>query len=252
MLVKQLLPKNDTIRKIPEGVHFLNVSELYCDTIQGEGVYTGCPATFLRLQNCVMNCDYCDSTEVWRKGNPYTLDELYDAMYYTCLDALALGQHLVITGGSPLLQQENLYHFINGFKTKFGFLPFIEIENECVIQPHSRLVSYIDCWNNSPKLSSSVVPERIRYRPDIIKTVASFPNSWFKFVICREEDWEEIDEMFLGTELIHRVQVILMPEGSTREELIRNQEMVIDMAIGNNVRYSSREHIMIWNKKTGV
>jgi organic radical activating enzyme len=71
--------KSEMIDELME-VPYLKVSEFYCDTIQGEGSYIGHPATFLRLTNCSLNCIYCDSKEVWRKGNPYSFQELFDLM----------------------------------------------------------------------------------------------------------------------------------------------------------------------------
>ena len=43
-----------------------------------------------------------------------------------------------------------------------------------------------------------------------------------------------------------------MPEGATREELKKNREFVVDMAITNNVRYCTREQIVLWDNKIGV
>jgi len=45
---------------------------------------------------------------------------------------------------------------------------------------------------------------------------------------------------------------ILMPEGAMRDELNRTRELTVDIAIRENVRFSEREHIVLWNKKTGV
>jgi organic radical activating enzyme len=71
-------------------------------------------------------------------------------------------------------------------------------------------------------------------------------------VISDESDWEEIQENFLDTFYVNRGRVILMPEGCTPEEIAEKREMVINMAIKHGVRYSTREHIMIWGKKIGV
>lgn len=230
---------------------FLRVSEFFYDTIQGEGVCTGHPATFLRLQNCTLNCTWCDTKEVWRKGNPYTIIELLDRIYVHRLDMkLKKGQHLVITGGSPLMQQKNLITFIKAFIRRFGFKPFIEIENEAVIIPDVELVSLIDCWNNSPKLASS--GNNNAYKPKVLKVLSRLPNSWFKFVVTCPEDWEEIQTKYIFTGLISKNQVILMPEGATIAELQKNREKVVEICVENNVRYSTREHVVIWDKKTGV
>jgi hypothetical protein len=43
-----------------------------------------------------------------------------------------------------------------------------------------------------------------------------------------------------------------MPLGGTREELHNNRKTVVDMAIRENVLYTSREHIELWDIATGV
>ena len=43
-----------------------------------------------------------------------------------------------------------------------------------------------------------------------------------------------------------------MPEGQTQDELSKTRELTANMSILNEVRFSDRLHITIWNKKTGV
>ena len=236
-------------RDFVEGSNVLRVSEFFYDTIQGEGIYVGHPAAFLRLQGCTLNCSYCDTKAIWKNGNPYTFTELFDLMCTQLVDKLRNGQHLVLTGGSPLLQQKNLIVFIERFISAFKFKPFIEVENECILTPVSEFAKYVDCWNNSPKLANSGMNG---FRKIAIKETASLRNSWFKFVVNKEEDWEEINTMYIKSRLIQKHQVILMPEGTNKKELEQNRHLVVDLAIKNNVRYCSREHIVLWDTATGV
>ena len=231
----------------------LNISEFFFDTIQGEN-FVGYPATFLRLSQCSLNCNWCDTQEVWRFGNPYSLDELFDYMkQYDLIRRFKEGQHLVLTGGSPLLQQEALIYFFQEFQMLYHFVPYIEIENECVIMPKHPMITAVSCWNNSPKLSSSGNSKERRYRPEILRRLSQLNNSWFKFVIADlGKDWREIDEDFIQPGLIRKSQVVLMPQGATREELIANRQEVVDLDIEKNVRYSTREHLILWDKRTGV
>lgn len=235
------------------GNNILEIAEFYSDTIQGEGIFTGVPAAFLRLQHCTLNCVYCDTTEVWRTGNPYTFDELLKLMEDSgSIDKFRDGMHLVVTGGSPLRQQLSLIGFFAEFVERFKFLPFIEVENECVIKPFPQLVDIVNCWNNSPKLFSSGNTINARYKPNVIYYMATLPSSWFKFVVDCEEDWQEIQRDFLEPKLIKRNQIILMPEGADINKLEEHREKVVDMAIRYNVRYCTREHIVIWNKNVSV
>jgi 7-carboxy-7-deazaguanine synthase len=253
MKVKQIISANPDFKKENAGENSLQIAEFFCDTIQGEGINMGQPATFLRLQYCTLNCVWCDTKEVWRFGNPYSFEELFDLMEKNeVIDRFIKGQHLVITGGSPLRQQTRLIAFIHAFQYRYAFTPYIEIENECTLMPEAQIISFVKCWNNSPKLQSSENSFESRYKPEVLKKLSSLQNSWFKFVVSSDRDWEEIVENYIEPELIDISQIILMPRGATREELQQNREIVLDIAIENNVRYSTREHIVIWDKKTGI
>jgi len=231
---------------------FLNVAEFFCDTIQGEGINTGCPAAFLRLQDCTMNCVWCDTRSVWRYGNPYTFEELFYMMDQVELPKkLFEGQHLVLTGGSPLKQQAMLVKFLWEFTNRYDFLPYIEIENECTLMPIPEMVNLVKIWNNSPKLANSGNIKELRIQPKILNYLNKLSNSWFKFVVeGTDEEWQEIEEDFLPH--IKKSQIILMPMAGSRAELERNRERVVQLTIQKGVRYCTREHVEIWDKMTGV
>ena len=40
------------------------INEIF-QTIQGEGVFTGLPAIFVRLQGCPVGCPWCDTRHTW-------------------------------------------------------------------------------------------------------------------------------------------------------------------------------------------
>jgi 7-carboxy-7-deazaguanine synthase len=253
--VKQLIRANPAVaRKVPSGEPYLDIAEFFCDSIQGEN-FIGWPSSFLRLQHCTLNCIWCDTQRVWREGNPYTFEEVFSLMedpQYDLIRKFREGQHLILTGGSPLRQQRELISFFDAFSSRYAFIPFIEIENECTIIPEVALSSRVKLWNNSPKLSHSGNPKPLRYRPEVIKHLASLENAWFKFVIAGTSDWDEIQQDFIDTGLISKNQVVLMPLANSREELHQNRHMVVEMAISHNVRYCSREHVALWDVLTGA
>lgn len=254
-MVKQIITANPTEKRelLKDESDFLRIAEFFYDTIQGEGVNVGQPATFLRMQNCTLNCVWCDTKEVWRYGNPYTFDEIFTLMNVSnVISQLRNGQHMIFTGGSPMLQQEKLYLFITAFINRYYFKPYLEVENECTLMPSDKMFNIIDCWNNSPKLENSGNPFERRYKPEILKKISSQPNAWFKFVVTNDNDWLEIESGFIGPGLIKKEQVILMPQGATRSELEINRPIVVELAVENGVRYCTREHIVIWDKKTGI
>lgn len=250
---KLIIEANPAFQKVVSNSdQVIEVAEFFCDTIQGEN-FIGWPSAFLRLQYCTQSCSFCDTTAIWKCGNPYTFEELFSLMEEADLiRKFTEGQHLVLTGGSPLLQQDKLVPFLKEFIQRYGFKPYIEIENECTLMPDQELTELTDCWNNSPKTTNSGVRREVRYKPAIIKCLASLKNSWFKFVVSQEEDWTEIKNDFLDTDLINKNQVVLMPMGASQVELSQNREIVINLAVRENVRYSTREQIVLWDKKTGV
>jgi organic radical activating enzyme len=94
--------------------------------------------------------------------------------------------------------------------------------------------------------------ERARYKPEIIVKLSNESNSWFKFVVAQESDWQEIEKDYLQPGLIQRSQIILMPEGQTQEELSKTRELTADVAIREGLRFSDRLHITIWNQRVGI
>lgn len=68
-------------------------------TIQGEGVYTGFPAWFIRLAGCDVGCVWCDVKESWSTENYPVLDSEFLAQEA----ALSGTKIVVITGGEPCL-----------------------------------------------------------------------------------------------------------------------------------------------------
>jgi organic radical activating enzyme len=248
-----LIQQKPTFDKKVEDENKLVIAEMFADTLQGEGINTGVPSTFIRLQGCTLQCVWCDTLDVWPYGNEYSFDEIFEM--FESIDLITKfknGQHLILTGGSPLKQQHKLIAFIEEFQKRYNFYPYTEIENESVLIPDGDLLPLIDCWNNSPKLANSGMKEKARYKPEIIKLLAEQYNSWFKFVISEESDWKEIEEYFINPGLIEKRQIIVMPEGQTQEELLKTREIVADIAIREGVRFTDRLHVTIWNKKTGV
>jgi len=203
------------------------------------------------INSCLVH--NCDTAEVWRKGNPYSTEELLDLMEEKgAVDKLRDGQRLILTGGSPLRQQEALADLLTRFHKRYDFVPFVEVENECTVMPDINFAKFVNVWNNSPKLENSGNKKELRYKPEVIQSIALQENAFFKFVITCEEDWEEIQRDFLDAGLISRHQIVVMPEGATREELQSHYESCVTLACREGVRFSDRLQVTIWDKTTGV
>lgn len=235
----------------------LAVCELFADAAQGEGAYAGCPAVFLRLAGCSLKCSWCDTAGILSKSALFDTVQLMDIFRNRNITGrLAGGHHLVVTGGSPMLQQDVLADFLMRLKEECGGKMFIEIENECCIpvrRGNEALWKLVDCWNNSPKLSHSGIAREKRHKPVALRQMQNAKEAWFKFVVKDEDDWEEIEEDFIAPGYVRREQVILMPEGQTRMELCpQKKRKVLEMAVRHSVRYGGRLHIDIYDDMKGV
>lgn len=70
------------------------VNEIF-NSVQGEGVLVGTPATFIRLQGCTVGCKWCDSKLTWAKGGTgMRSEDIVNAV---------VGMHAIITGGEPTM-----------------------------------------------------------------------------------------------------------------------------------------------------
>jgi len=233
---------NDTI---------INVSEFFADTIQGEGKYIGQPAEFLRLQGCVLNCHWCDTLEVWKTGNPYSIGELLDMCEENELVERFRDGHLVLTGGSPLKQQSAIVEFIHRFIDRYGFKPFVEIENECVLMPSQGMnFDVVDHWTNCPKLENSGMSRKARYKFDVLKIMKNLNGIW-KFVVTNPEEWNEIVNDFIEPLQLKRDEIYIMPEGSSQKEIRKNYDFVVELCCREGVKFTDRQHITIWNQSVG-
>lgn len=94
------------------------INEIF-QTLQGEGVFTGVPAIFVRLQRCPVGCSWCDTKHTWEQDpekicpadvmiNKTQEDDRWASlsaqdiiMQFTAQDYTA--RHVVITGGEPCL-----------------------------------------------------------------------------------------------------------------------------------------------------
>jgi organic radical activating enzyme len=232
----------------------LPVSEVFY-SIQGEGQTMGVPAVFLRLGGCNILCQseswICDTIEVWRKSKAMEFEDVLGEEYEKLL--LIDGVHLVITGGEPLLHQAMIGKYIMYLYEKYQRYPVVEVETNGTITPDWEMIRLVDFWNVSPKLSNagSQNTKEVRINSETLGLLTGQnKRTIFKFVIEKESDFDELVNDF-GPH-INMNQVVLMPAGSSQEELLRTRLLVAELCRKNHLRYSERLHVVIWNMKTGV
>lgn len=240
-------------------------------SLQGEGRTTGVPALFLRLTGCNLMCGgfgvekdgimrdgatwVCDTIPVWMRGKKLSQADIIQKLDtdFRALERLRSGAHLVVTGGEPLLQQERILNFLELLESDYACRPIVEIETNATLTPLPELAKRVQYWNCSPKLSNSGMPKEKRYFPETLRAFTALGTAtMYKFVVSRQSDYSEIYEDFLQSGLIAREQIVLMPGADNREDLLRMNALVADICIAEQLRMSTRLHIEIWNKKTGV
>lgn len=239
----------------------LAVSEVFY-SIQGEGKTVGVPSVFVRLGGCNLMCGgmgtqfdgelhngaefRCDTVEVWMKA---TSKELHEILPQDCIEAIRNGAHVILTGGEPTMQQAGLYEFISYIKTTINQNAYFEVETNGTIMPNEFLLEQIDLWNCSPKLRNSGMDNAMTYKPNVIKELNK-KNTIFKFVVNSDKEWEEIERDYLP--IVDREKIYLMPAGENQELLNENKQRVVELAKDKYLNFTTRLHIEIWNKKTGV
>lgn len=230
-------------------------------TLEGEGEFVGYPSVFLRFFGCNLRCPGfiseaapygCDSYISWSKKNSLSFKDTFKLLEENSyIDKLKAGAIMKLTGGEPLVRQDQLYKFVTAFEQHYGFAPRIDFETNATILPNREWVDVYDAtFTTSPKLRSNGDPENKTYKPEVLKWHRE-NGSGFKFVINCAEDIEEIWEKYVNDN--HGINVPLdriwfMPCCGSREEHIKNAPVVAEYAKAMNVKFSPRLHLLLWDK----
>ena len=248
----------------------LEINEIFGPTIQGEGKLIGTPSIFIRLGRCNMSCvgfgvEYetpngkikksCDTyyavdpafKKEWRQLNcEETINEVSKLLPNYKID-------IVITGGEPLLYWKD-----EEFQKLIKY--YVEENHQVTIETNASLNIILTkdyqkeiLFSMSVKLSNSLESEKKRINVNTINEILSkTTNSYLKFVVDKNS-MDKIEEEIINiVKDIKNAEVYLMPLGSTVDEINKNSQAVINMAIKNGFKYSDRLHIRIWDNKRGV
>jgi len=221
-------------------------------SIQGEGRFAGHPALFLRFNYCNLGCAWCDTKFSWETGK-FENGELISSTDLTKLALRLVSEnsttpenvHVVLTGGEPMLHQDNLPDLIAQMR-QVGFT-FFEIETNGTIVPSNPMVEAIDWWNCSPKLSNNGLILSENLVPPALRIISFTHKADFKFVISKAEDLDEIIVHYLP--LVPHYSIMLMPEGFSRSRQLRQMPWVRAAAMRHGFRFSPRLHILKWGNE---
>ncbi len=250
----------DPSLRIPENVRlakdYLRVSgDGVFYTIQGEGPSMGEPTVFLRLHICNLRCVWCDawytwnpkSKEFWTESKQWTIEQAVERVSQEWgAENPEIQKRLVITGGEPLLQKDQIDQLIE----KLGKEWIIEIETNGTVLPTEMQLARCQ-FNCSPKLRNSQNNDNARKHPEVIN-VLSKVNTVFKFVVMHNDDLDEIEEDWVKGMGIPAEMVILMPQGVTADEVRHNAQRVVEYAKRKGYRLLGRLQNEIWGAKRGV
>ena len=218
-------------------------------SIQGEGANIGKPAVFLRLGLCNLKCTWCDTKYTWDWEN-YRPKEQIVEMTLEDIEQEILRhnrKYLVVTGGEPMLQQDQLIPLLEHLANS-GF--FIEIETNGTIIPIWRLLRLVDHWSVSPKLQNSGNAQSLREIPECYRFFANTASSHFKYVIQSEDDFKEMQSLADKYGLVPE-KIILMPEAQNIEELRYRSKWLVELCKTQGYTFSTRLQILLWGNERG-
>ncbi|USZ68509.1 7-carboxy-7-deazaguanine synthase QueE [Halorussus salilacus] len=237
----------------------LPINELF-ESLQGEGRLAGVPSVFVRTSGCNLRCWFCDSYHTsWEPTHAtMSVEEILGEVESFGAD------HVVVTGGEPMIHDavETLLDELDAR----GYHTTVET-NGTVFRD-----APIDLASVSPKLaSSSPTPERDpkgegewearheerRVDLDSLAALVESYDFQLKFVVSDRGDMDEV------TDLVERIRgtadvpvpdenVLLMPEGATRERLAETRPVTAELAREFGFRYTPRLHVTLWNDAPGT
>lgn len=260
MPVNTEIAATDEAGSKPEGDTF-PINELFY-SIQGEGKLAGTPSVFIRTSGCNLRCWFCDSyhtswepTHAWMEAEEL-VSEVQDHQK---------ADHVVITGGEPFIHDD-----LEVLITRLSNLGYhITVETNGTIDRDMP----VDLMSISPKLASSTPTaerdpkgggewaprhETARVDVDVLGSLVDRYESQLKFVVTENPtaDLAEIEELI--TELrataaspIPDSDILLMPEGTTTEELTTTREQTAEIAMEYGYQYTPRLHVDIWEDAPG-
>ena len=285
------------------------IAELFY-SIQGEGRYMGVPSVFLRTFGCNFTCggfgmprgemsaerdaiaermiefkDYnelplvstgCDSYASWdprfKDLSPMLetgaiVDRIMQILPYHRWE----DEHLVITGGEPLLGWQRAYPDLLDHSS-MSRLKEITFETNGTQPLSTEFKEYLRNWQNivrvdsdgnrtdrevtfsvSAKLSCSGEDRTEAIQPKIVCEYEKVGYTYLKFVVATEFDAQEA----IMTAGIYRAEgfkgpVYLMPVGGVESVYALNNKTVAEMAMKHGLRYSDRLQVPLFKNEWGT
>ncbi|MBD0786611.1 7-carboxy-7-deazaguanine synthase QueE [Vibrio sp. Y2-5] len=208
------------------------------ETIQGEGVFTGVPAVFVRLQECPVGCAWCDTKQTWEaseqdqqnfaqiivkagdspnwcSASAEQIIAMYQSQGYTA-------KHIVITGGEPCIY--DLVPLTQAFEA-FGCQCQIETSGTFEVKATQ------DTWVTvSPKVA-------MKGKLPVIESALLRANE-IKHPVATDKDIENLDQLLQSANVPDSTVIALQPISQKP----RATQLCIDTCVARNWRLSIQTH----------
>ena len=278
----------------------IKIAELFY-SIQGEGRYMGVPSVFLRTFGCNFTCDSfgmprgeksqerhnivvsnyktynelplvssgCDSYASWmpefKDLSPMlTSEAIADRIMEILPQDHWKDEHLVITGGEPLLGWQRAYPELLDHP-KMGGLKEITFETNGTQKLTSEFKQYLDTWTGLPKnkreitfsVSAKLPASGEKWEeaicPEIVCEYEEVGTAYLKFVVATENDIADA-ECAVGAfrSAGFKGHIYLMPVGGVESVYTLNAKNVALAAMKRGWRYSDRLQVPLFKNEWGT
>lgn len=210
----------------------MRVVEIF-DSIDGEGIFTGCLATFIRLGGCNMRCSYCDTGYALnaKDGKEISITEIVRK-------ARKIGNtHITLTGGEPLINPES--SSLVKALCECGFLVNIETNGSVDVRQfqNDNTVITMDYKTISSGENKKMSIDRINAlrKCDVLK------------IVCELSDFEDIQKMLSDTKTDANIFISPVFGKVEPKELVFFAKHMRDNGVNNRIRVQVQLHKIIWN-----
>ena len=281
----------------------IKIAELFY-SIQGEGRYMGVPSVFLRTFGCNFKCagfgmprgelskevesiseritefkvyeelplvsTGCDSYASWdprfKDLSPMlTSDAIAERIEEILPHNEWKDEHLVITGGEPLLGWQRAYPDLLRHPKMAG-LKEITFETNGTQKLTEEFKEYLVEWQMpnmdfarevtfsvSAKLPCSGEKWEEAILPEVVCEYEGFGTAYLKFVIANEQDFADAECAIAAYRKAgFKGHVYLMPVGGVESVYAMNNKNVAILAMKNGLRYSDRLQVPLFKNEWGT
>jgi organic radical activating enzyme len=174
-------------------------------------------------------------------------------------------EHLVITGGEPLLGWQKAYPSLLN-NPKMSGLKEITFETNGTMRLTNEFKTYLGMWQNqdhklerevtfsvSAKLPCSGEPWDDAIKPEVVCNYETVGTVYLKFVIATEQDFADAECAIAAYRAAgFKGHVYLMPVGGVESVYSLNNRRVADLAMKNGLRYSDRLQVPLFKNEWGT